>query len=127
MSRLILEWSAYITYMNVPAARRNKVVQVNEGRQQEAGEYAIQIARDWLSREDDDQRPREAAHRRVRRIVKRRARRLVLAVLQLEVAQNRTSADSARQKRAQQNLAPHRARSPFPLERSTRMSCGDRN
>lgn len=104
--------------MNMPAARRHKVIQIDEGRQQEAGEYAVQIARDRLAREDDDQRPREAAHRRVRRIVKRRAHRLVLAILQPEVAENRTSADRARQKRAQQELAPHR-RLLSPRERLT--------
>lgn len=100
--------------MDVPAARRDEVIQIDEGRQQEAGEYAVQIARDRLVREDDDQRPREAAHRRVRRVVKRRARRLVLAVLQPEVAENRTGADRARQKRAHEELAPHRARFLFP-------------
>lgn len=102
--------------MDVPTVRRDKVIQINEGRQQEAGEHAIQIARDWLPRENDDQRPREAAHRRVRRIVKRCARRLALAVLQSEVAENRTSADRARQKRARQKLAPHRARFFFLRE-----------
>lgn len=93
--------------MDVPTARRDKVIQINEGRQQEAGEYATQIARDRLPREDHDQRPRETAHRSVRRIVKRRARRLVLAVPEPKVAEDRTGADRARQKRARQQLAPH--------------------
>lgn len=112
--------------MDVPAARRDEVVQIDEGRQKEARQYAVQIARDRLAREDDDQRPREAAHRRVRRVVQHRALRLTPAVLQPVVAENRTSADRARQKRARQKLAPHRARFfPFPVPRegSTKLLC----
>lgn len=40
--------------MDVPTTRRDKVIQINEGRQQEAGEYAIQIARDRSPRQDDN-------------------------------------------------------------------------
>lgn len=101
--------------MDVPTARRDKVIQINKGRQQETGEYATQIARDRLPREDDDQHPREAAHGRVRRIVKCRARRLVLAVFQPEVTEHRTGANCARQKRARQELAPHRVYFSFFL------------
>lgn len=83
--------------MNVPTVGRDKMIQVDEGRQQEAGEYAVQVANERLSRQDDDQRPREAAHRRVRHVVKHRALRLALAVLESEIAENRAGADCARQ------------------------------
>lgn len=83
--------------MNVPTTGRDKVIQVDEGRQQEAGEYAVQVANERLSRQDDDQRPREAAHRRVRHVVKHRALGLALAVLESEIAEDRAGADCARQ------------------------------
>lgn len=86
--------------MNVPTARRDKVIQIDEGRQQEAEEYTAQIADEWLSRQDDDQCPRETANRRVRHVVKHRAFRLVLAVLEPEIAENRASADRARKEGA---------------------------
>lgn len=82
--------------MNMPTARRDKMIQINKGRQQEAREYTVQIAHDRLSREDDDQHPRETAYCCVRRVVKRRARRLILAVLEPDVTENRASADRAR-------------------------------
>lgn len=86
--------------MNVPTACRDEMIQVDEGRQQEAGEYAVQVANEWLSRQNDDQRPRETAHHRVRHVVKHRALRLPLAVLEPEIAENRASADCARQEDA---------------------------
>lgn len=86
--------------MNMPTACRDEMIQVDEGRQQKAGEYAVQVANEWLSRQDDDQRPRETAHYRVRHVVKHRALRLPLAILESEIAENRTSADCARQEDA---------------------------
>lgn len=44
--------------MDVPTARRDKMIHVNEGRQQKAGEYAVQIAYKWLLRQNDNQHPR---------------------------------------------------------------------
>lgn len=82
--------------MDVPTARRDKVIEIDEGRQHETGEYTVEIAFSGSSRQDDDQRPRETAHSRVRHIVKRRALRLTIAILQAEVAENRTSANRAR-------------------------------
>lgn len=89
--------------MNVPTARRDKMIQVDEGRQQEAGEYTAEIADERPARQNDDQRPRETAHRRVRHVVKQRALRLVpplAVVLESEIAEDRAGADRARQEGA---------------------------
>lgn len=67
--------------MNVPATGSDEVIQVDEGRQQEAWEYTAHVSDERLAWQDDDQCPGEAADRGVGHIVKHRAFRLVLPVL----------------------------------------------
>lgn len=90
------------------------MIQVDGGRQQEAGEYVVEIACERLPRQDENERPREAAHRRVRRIVERRAYRRAATVPEPEIAENRTSTDRAGQRYLQPNTTAHAHRARFP-------------
>lgn len=82
--------------MDMPTTGSDEMIEIDEGRRQEARDDTAELACNGFSRQDDDQRPRETAHGRVRRIVKRRALRLALAVLQAKVAEQRASANCTR-------------------------------